>query len=267
MNDPLGGQNFQTSGNEAPASPPSSGWAPAPAEPAPVPVPPVDSSNLGAPAPMGSNPFETAQTPIPPVSGPTSPMGDDQGMMESGPHKSNLKLIIILAVLIILGGLFFAVWIGWIKIGFLNNLFGTKTTTTTTTTPPVNTANVNDTKRKEDLANLKTALKKYYTANQKYPLSTATEKTSDPVSLKVLVPDYIAALPVDPLSPTYYYGYKSPDGKTFEITAILEDKTDPTGITVGTNFIYKVTDSSVETPTTSGTTTTTQPAAVPTTTQ
>lgn len=187
--------------------------------------------------------------------------------MEPGSHKSSLPLILILALLLIAGGLFLASWMGWINLFGLEKLWGGgKTTTTpattepTTTTPTATTANINDAKRKEDLINLKTALKKYYTATQSYPVAATTEKTLDAAALKVLIPDYITALPVDPLSPTYYYGYKS-DGKTFELTAVLEDKTDPSGITAGTIFLYRITESTDETMSTSNGAPTTTPDA------
>lgn len=249
--EPMGGQNFQQPTNEPLASPQPGGWAPA-TEPAPAPTPPP-------PPPPASNPFETTPPPVPPVSGPMQPMGD-QGTMEPGSRKSSWPLIIILLVLIIVGGLFLAFWMNWISLGGIKELWGGGKTETPavepTTEPTTPTANINDAKRKEDLANLKTALKKYYTATQSYPVAATMEKTTDPAALKVLVPDYLAALPLDPLSSTYYYGYKS-DGTTFELTAVLEDKTDPSGITAGDIFLYRITDTTVETPTSSSSTTTT----------
>jgi hypothetical protein len=138
---------------------------------------------------------------------------------------------------------------GWLNFG---KLFGSKPKPTPSVTTPIVVVNKNDATRKTDLINLKTALKKYYNAKQSYPTSITLSKTSDPDSpLKVLVPDFIASLPIDPLSPNNYYGYKSEDGKTFEITAVLEDKSDQAGIVVGTLFLYKVTDSSSDTPSTS----------------
>jgi len=151
----------------------------------------------------------------------------------------------MLIVLIALGVVFFASWMGWIKLFGLEKLWGRGTDTEEVTQAPVSNTNINDAKRKEDLANLKTALKNYYTATQGYPVVVATEKTSEPSSLKVLIPDYITSLPVDPLAPTYYYGYKS-DGKTFELTCILEDKNDTSGVVMGSNFLYIITDATAE---------------------
>jgi hypothetical protein len=185
------------------------------------------------------------------------------GMEEpSGGGGKSWILIIILLIILIIGGVLFASWQGYIHIGFLDNLFGNKTSETpveTPTTEPTPTVS-NDTIRKSDLSQIKLALKQYYQANQAYPISTKSpDKTSDSDSaLKVLVPNYITTLPADPLSPTNYYAYKS-DGKIFELTCVLEDQIDPAGMMVGTFFIYRVTDSSVEAPvsssgTTSGTT-------------
>lgn len=238
----------QPSGGQQPQQPP----AQQPQQPQPV-------------QPSASTPFETPlqpQTPPPgaPPSGVVEPPSGDMQPVGMGPAQGGKSwiLIIILVVVLILGVLFFASWQGWISLGGLEKLW-TKTTPTTEpiTTTPVPTANANDLVRKQDLTSLKDALKKYYLANQSYPVAETLQKTSDTTNaLTVLVPNDIAILPVDPLSPTFYYGYKS-DGKTFELTAALEDKTDPAGIQSGSVLIYKVTDISTETPTATTTTNTT----------
>lgn len=180
------------------------------------------------------------------------------GMEPMSSHKSSWGLIIALVVILFLGVMVFASWQGWINLGSIQKLW--KKSATTTTTPvatPTDQTNLNDKTRKSDLADLKAALKKYYQANQTYPIATTSQKTSDATSaLSVLIPTDIAKLPIDPLSPTYYYGYKS-DGKTFELTAVLEDKTTAGGTQVGTLYLYKVTDTSVETPATTTSTDTT----------
>lgn len=209
-------------------------------------------SQPSTPSPGG--PFEP-----PPMEQPSS---GGQGFQPAGiePPRGGGKswiLIIILLIFLIAGGLVFASWMGWISLGGLEKYWKktetentAKETTPTTSTSNTNTytANATDSTRKIDLSNIKTALKKYYQANQSYPVATTSQKTLDPSTvLTTLVPDYLAKLPVDPLSPTYYYAYTS-DGKTFELTAVLEDKTDPSGIKVNeTLYIYKVTDSSTET--------------------
>lgn len=184
--------------------------------------------------------------------------------------KSSLWLIITLVVILFIGVMILASWEGWINLGSISSLWKKNTATVTTTpTTTVSQATKNDNTRKTDLANLKAALKSYYQANQTYPISTTVQKTSDQSSvLSVLVPTYIAKLPVDPLSPASYYGYQS-DGKTFKLTSALEDKTDTTGVVSGSYNIYTVTGTSVETPAntsaTSGTTDTSSSQATPTT--
>lgn len=164
-----------------------------------------------------------------------------------GSSKSWISIVVLLVILII-GGLVFASWQGWISLGGIEK-YWKKTETVTPIPKPVPTAKENDQTRKSDLKNIKDALKKYYQANQNYPTASSTQKTSDANNaLTVLVSADIASLPLDPLSPTYYYGYIS-DGKTFEITARMEDITDPLAIKVNDNlYIYKVTDTSTETP-------------------
>lgn len=232
MNDPLAGNQMPTPNQ--PVQP--TGWAPQPQTSAPV----------------ASSPFEAQ--PIPNITGPASaPLDEMSGpvMMEPAKPKSSLWLFIILGVLIVIALVFLAAWLGWLNFG---NIFGAKSTPVVSVSPtltPTVVVNKNDANRKTDLINLKTALQKYYDAKQSYPISTTTSKTSDSNSpLSVLVPDYIASLPLDPLSPNDYYGYKS-DGKTFELTAVLEDKTDSSGIMAGNFFLYKVTNASPETPSTS----------------
>jgi len=203
------------------------------------------------PPPPQGGPFEQPgqQAPPPP------PMGYQQQGMQPPPAKGGKTwiLVIILIVILIIGGLVFASWQGWISLGGIEKLWKKTPTPTTTTTTPTKTEDElmkeRDATRKADLAKIKDALKKYYQANQSYPEAKTLQKTSDPNCIleSTLVPTFLDKLPVDPSSPTSYYGYIS-DGKTFELTAALEDKTDAAGIQVGTYYIYKVTDTSVETP-------------------
>lgn len=217
-------------------------------------------------APASPSPFEQTQN-QPPVQQPaTAPQGqggnqpggfEPTGMEPMSSPKSSWGLIIALVVVLFLGVLFFASWQGWISLGGIEKLWKKSDTTTTSTPVATDATNANDTTRKKDLVDLKAALKKYYQAQQSYPVAATSQKTSDATSaLSVLVPTYIAELPIDPLSPTYYYGYKS-DGKTFELTTVLEDKTTAGGTQVGTLYIYKVTDTSVETPAAASSTDTT----------
>ncbi len=209
--------------------------------------------------PSTGSPGQSASFETPPPMAQPSSGGQNFQPMGVEPPRGGGKtwiLIVILLVLLIAGGLVFASWTGWISLGGLEKYWKkssettttTPATTTTTSSKTKNTTNTNDSTRKADLKNIKDALKKYYQANQSYPVATTSQKTLDPSCvLTILVPNDLAKLPVDPLSPTYYYSYTS-DGKTFELTAVLEDKTDPSGIKVNeTLYIYKVTDSSTET--------------------
>lgn len=215
---------------------------------------PTQPAPPSAPNPnQGNGPFEQP-TPT------TNPVNNYQPstMQQQPPHGGGKTWvwIIILLIVLVLAGLFFASYEGWISLGGLEKYWKKEAETTTETiTKPVDTTTVNDNTRKSDLAKIKDALKKYYQANQSYPTALTLQKTADADNaLTVLVPTYIAKLPVDPLSPSYYYGYAS-DGKTFELTARLQDTTDPSAIKASdTIYIYKVTDSSTETPTSTNST-------------
>lgn len=227
-----------------------------PNQPQPVAPPPWPPAGGDVPIPNAAVPPDPLAPPVAPAaSEPLITEGQSQSLtMETpGSGKKTMVLVIVLIILIILGGVILASFAGWINLGGIEKLWGggstsaPSTETTTPTTPTPTTTNQNDLQRKTDLANIKTALKKYYQAKQAYPEATAVQKTSDTdTALKVLVPDYLTQVPVDPLSPQNYYGYKS-DGKTFELTAVLEDTTDPAGIKTGNIYLYKVTDSSAET--------------------
>lgn len=239
---------------------PSSGEQPVPpAAPAPQAAQPQQQPSQVAPTPFETPPIN--QAPTPPPSTPTELPPSNMQPVGMGPVQGGKSwiLIIVLVVVLILGVLFFASWQGWISLGGLEKLWTQSETEVTTPveTTPESTVNANDLKRKQDLASIKDAIKKYYLANQTYPIAETVQKTSDANNaLTVLVPNDIAVLPVDPLSPTNYYGYKS-DGKTFALTAVLEDKSDPAGIQTGSYSIYKITDTSTETPTATTTTNTT----------
>lgn len=234
MNDPLN--------NPAPQSPAPGGWTPQ------QPSPQVPAQ----PATPASSPFETPTAPAAnPVSPQAAPIGSDPIMMEPAAPKSNIGLFIVLGVLLIVGGVVAASMLGWLNFG--NFLGGSPepspSASVSPSSSPTAVLNRNDQQRKADLANIKTSLQKYYNDKQSYPVATTMEKTTDPNSVlaAALVPTYMAALPVDPLSPNSYYAYKS-DGKSYELTATLEDRTDPSGLEAGGIYLYKVTDTSFETP-------------------
>lgn len=233
MNDPLSNNPGTTS------TPPASAWTPQ--QSAPI---------TPQPASLASSPFEAPS--VPNIASPSNPPADlGPVMMEPAGPKSNVWLFVVLGILIIVGLGVVASMLGWINFG---SLLGMGKPTPSVVIAPSPTASVitnkNDEKRKADVANLKTQLQKYYRDKQSYPIAPTMEKTSDANSaLKTaLVPNYLADLPLDPLSPNSFYGYKSTDGKSYELTAALEDITDPSCIQTGNVCIYKVTDISTETP-------------------
>jgi hypothetical protein len=96
-------------------------------------------------------------------------------------------------------------------------------------------AKTRDLKRKSDLKIINDALKQYSRDHQgKYPVLTDTSK--DGKFLEILVPKYLAAVPLDPLNPEYFYSYKSNDGVHYILSATLENKSD----TQAKNGVYQL---------------------------
>lgn len=246
LNSPLGAQNLNTnssansaSENSIPVSAPSP-WSQIGSTPAPSPLASAPDLSPAPGAPEQTPPSLTQPQPIP-----YKPI-----MTTPATSSSNNSVMILLAIIILLGGLGLAIWLGWIKIDFITKYFVKKTPPTSTIETPQakDPALVRDLQRKNDLINLKFVLKEYYNLHQSYPISKGTEKTSDDKgSLQSLIPEVTANLPVDPISPTYYYAYQS-DGKTFTLTAVLESNENTDGIVSGQYLLYKVTDSSTEEP-------------------
>jgi len=205
------------------------------------------------PAPMPPNP-----TGVPPAT-PNQPSGPLPE--EGGPRSpwATIMLMFILLVILILGVLIFISWKGWISLGGIEKLWGGGKTSPSPTisaspiaspspeTSPQITTNINDQTRKSDLSSIKTSLELYYADNNKFPESPTIIKTSDTGSVlaQALVPKYLNKLPDDPLTPRFYYGYES-DGQTFELTCVLEDKTDLEGTLIGQYYIYTLEGISIE---------------------
>jgi len=101
-----------------------------------------------------------------------------------------------------------------------------------------------DDQRKIDLAVIQNALDKYYKDWKKYPLSPEMMRTyeKDNILEKDLVSNgYLNSLAKDPIHPTYFYGYKTDgEGKSYQLTCILENPNDPQGEKIGNYLIYKV---------------------------
>lgn len=234
--------------------PPSEGNVPAaePPKPSmPPPPPPVTPSPQGAPiAPANSVPVK--------------------------PKQSGRKMLLPLGVLIIVVGLGYLAFtllsqggspaptdiptLGSETITSTTPLPDATTSTTTTTTIPdtastpatletsspattaTETVQTRDTIRKKDLATIQTYLESHFNNKGLYPISTKIAKLNDSTSpvVAALVPKYTSALPRDPKDPEYFYGYKSVDGKTYTLSARLENTTDPEGKQEGTLYLYTV---------------------------
>ncbi|GEM_PF-2996516 len=109
-------------------------------------------------------------------------------------------------------------------------------------TPVVSEAHTRDVTRKADLKTISDALSAYYAKVGAYPdTDDSVHQANDPRGvLSVLVEKgYLKALPNDPQSPTYYYGYRS-DGTGYSLSSVLEDTSDTSGKTVGNYFIYRI---------------------------
>jgi hypothetical protein len=92
-----------------------------------------------------------------------------------------------------------------------------------------------DTQRKADLRSIQSALAEYYSKFGYYP-STSDKlietRTRNNILTKALIPDFLSALPVDPWTDKYYYGYKS-NGTAYELSAVLGNNEDAEGTKIG----------------------------------
>jgi len=86
-----------------------------------------------------------------------------------------------------------------------------------------------DKQRVSDLRNLSSMIIKYKIENGNYPISISASKLneSNGVVTKIKSANEETNLPLDPKHPIYYYGYTSADGKSFELSARLENIDDP----------------------------------------
>ncbi|MFA7253655.1 MAG: hypothetical protein WC107_03795 [Patescibacteria group bacterium] len=103
----------------------------------------------------------------------------------------------------------------------------------------------NDETRMSDLAGIKAALENYKIANKKYPIAVENVRlnTLGNAVEKALVPKYISALAKDPNdSSGWYYGYKSINGSSFELSARIEDISDSQAKKVGNVYLYILTN-------------------------
>jgi len=105
------------------------------------------------------------------------------------------------------------------------------------------TSDDRDNQRVKDLNDIGLAIDEYSKFNNnEYPVTSGYENISDENSYvyKLLRQDgYLRKKYEDPISGSYFYGYKS-DGKSYELTAALEDKNDPRCENIGNYCIYKL---------------------------
>jgi hypothetical protein len=191
--------------------------------------------------------------------GPDQNMAPDQGGMPPGPQEPGqvpgapqkpggskwLIIVLVIVVVLALGGLTIAYMKDYISLPFLDKLLGREQATEETTPAETQeTAFPEDQQRKGDLVQIKGALEKYFEENQSYPIAKKLEKTFDvkSASYKALVPKYLNEMPIDPVSPTKFYGYQSSDGTSFKLSAVLDNLDDPEGVKKGDLTLYILTN-------------------------
>lgn len=101
-----------------------------------------------------------------------------------------------------------------------------------------------DAMRKSNLSYIYSRLISYYDDHgDAYPVSgdrMIKLNDKETAAYKELVPGYVNEdFMKDPNDPDSYFGYKSPDGKDFELTAVLENSEDKDCIKTGSLCIYK----------------------------
>jgi len=86
-----------------------------------------------------------------------------------------------------------------------------------------------DKQRIFDLSSISKMLRRYKTENGIYPVSRASVKLNEnnQITNKIKFANESASIPVDPKDPEYYYSYQSSNGKSFELSARLENLDDP----------------------------------------
>lgn len=208
------------SGNRPAGSPASGGEAPSTESITPPPTPTMASpqTNLSEKPPVPNL--------LPPqdrFAEPTQPSAEGPEQPER--KKSNLWLPIVALVVVAAAAAVYFLFIN--KPSKTEEPTGTLIEESTSISPT--TTQGSDTTKKEDLVNLQKALEQYYLKNQEYPISKTVTKTQDSnTPLSALIPDYLEKLPTDPSGSGAYYGYKSEDGKTYELSAVFSQA--PTGV-------------------------------------
>lgn len=104
------------------------------------------------------------------------------------------------------------------------------------TSPDLGTTQSRDTQRKEDVKKIRQALSTWRKERKTYP-----------AELKELSPQYLAELPVDPLSPKFSYRFRRSSANSFILTSVLESKDDPedtSGVDTKRDGVYTLTEKS-----------------------
>ncbi|MBI3261225.1 type II secretion system protein GspG [Candidatus Berkelbacteria bacterium] len=220
-----------------------------------------------------SSPAPSTTPPPPPPPLPNAPQGAPVAHAASVPvkPKGKRKVLLILGILIILLGLGYLGFTVFTKQGAPTDTADlgvqtitptipstappSDTTATATSTPSTpstlgatssttatETVQTRDAIRKKDLATIQTYLESYFNEKGSYPTSPTVARLNDSTNSVVtaLVPKYTSALPRDPKDPEYFYGYKSLNGKTYTLSARLENTADPEGKQEGTIYLYTV---------------------------
>ncbi|MBI2589506.1 hypothetical protein HYW32_00520 [Candidatus Berkelbacteria bacterium] len=96
-----------------------------------------------------------------------------------------------------------------------------------------------DTQRKADLQKIKEALQALAAATKPftYPSAQGVVRLDQNADLASRLEPYLGKMPSDPNAPNRYYGYTS-DGKSFILTAVLENNDDPAGKKAGDFNLY-----------------------------
>jgi len=224
----------------APAGPETPAVAPPPPPPAGPGIPPaqtgepkIKDSVSGWDDIMASPEAQVGQAP--PSGG---GVGQDMGAIQTQPQgKGSLRLIILVLVVVAIAvGGYFA------YTTFFSTPSKESTEGTSLTTPSPVAVKTNDEIRKSDLASLQSALKNYFAGSGSYPVADKLILLgSENNALSTgLVPNYLDKIPLDPDYPSKQYGYIS-DGKTFTLSAIMDAADDPSVVTEGGLYLYKVT--------------------------
>lgn len=241
------------------------GPAEPPSQPPNNPPPTEESEPTGTQPTSPVSPLPPPPPPPPPATEAAS-VAQTQAVPVKGKGKRRVVLLVVGLIIIVAGLVYLGLTsfggrggeqlteeVGTVPETFPDTTLPTPTTPTptpTTTTPstpttavPSETVQTRDAIRKKDLATIQTYLESYFTDKAAYPISAKVAKLNDPASSVVtaLVPKYTAALPRDPKDPEFFYGYKSLDGKSYTMTARLENTADPEGKQEGSVFLYSVT--------------------------